>query len=140
MARTTCTTKKIFGKKSPQRPLKRLRAMRSQPRSTGGRAPRRDTLQAEDMESPLTTPPSSPIPVEGDSVMDSETVAQHSRLSYTHNRVSDIIFIAYFVEVFFGSSFAVFVRMVEQFIAAAGAEGWCARFASSCPKDTRTLS
>ena len=99
-----------------------------------------DTLQAENMESPLTTPPSSPIPVEGDSVMDSETVAQHSRLSYTHNHVSDIIFIAYFVEVFFGSSFAVFVRMVEQFIAAAGAEGWCAHFASSCPKDTRTLS
>ena len=74
--------------------------------------------------------------MEEDSVVGSQKVAER-----THNRVSDQYFITYLFQKFFCSiSFAVFVRMAEHFIAAAGAEGWCARFASSCPKNTRTLS
>ena len=74
------------------------------------------------MESPLTTPPSSPVPMEEDSVVGSQKVAER-----THNRVSDRYFITYLFQKFFCSiSFAVFVRMAEHFIAAAGAEGWCA--------------
>ena len=61
-----------------------------------------DTLEAEDVESLLTTPPSSPVPMEEDSVLVGfRKVAERFRISYTHNRVSGHIFITYFVEVFF---------------------------------------
>jgi len=70
-------------------------------RSAGGRAHRRNTLEAEDMESPLTTPPSSPVPMEEDSMVDSKIVERHFRVSYTHNHVSNPIIITYFVEPFF---------------------------------------
>ena len=99
-----------------------------------------DTLEAEDVESPLTTPPSFPVPMEEDPVVGFQKVAEHFCISYIHNHVSGLIFITYFIEGFFCSSFAAFVRMVEHFIAAAGAEGQCACFALSCLKNTRTLS
>lgn len=66
--------------------------MTSKPRSAGGRAHRRDSLEIEGRESPLTTPPSSPVPME-------EEAAEDFRVSYTHNRVSGIVLtIIYFVE------------------------------------------
>ena len=43
-----------------------------------------DTLEAEDVESPLTTPPSSPVPMEEDSVLVGfRKVAEHFHVSYT---------------------------------------------------------
>jgi len=54
--------------------------------SVGGHAHRCNTLEAEDMESPLTTPPSSPVPIEEDSMVDSKIAEQHFCLSYTQPR------------------------------------------------------
>jgi len=86
--------KKVLGDGKKQlRPKKRLQAMRAAPRrSTGGRARRRDSMEIlEGRQSPLTTPPSSPVPME-------EEAAECFRVSSTHNRVSGIVFITYFVE------------------------------------------
>ena len=76
--------------------------MSTQKCSTAGRATHcRDTLEAEDVESPLITPPSSPVPMEEDPIVGFQKVAEHFRISYTHNRISGLIFITYFIEVFF---------------------------------------
>jgi len=85
--------KKVLGDGKKQlQPKKHLQAMQAAPRcSVGGRAHRRDSMEIEGGKSPLTTLPSSPIPME-------EEVAECFRVSSTHNRVSGIILITYFVE------------------------------------------
>ena len=85
--------KKVLGDGKKQlRPKKRLQVMQATPRhSAGGRAHRRDSMEIEGGQSPLTTPPSSPVPME-------EEVVECFRVSSTHNRVSGIVLITYFVE------------------------------------------
>jgi len=93
MARTTCTMKKVLGNGKKQLwPKKHLQVMRAMPRrSVGGRAHCCDSMEIEGGQSPLTTPPSSPVPME-------EEAAECFRVSSTHNRVSGIVLITYFVE------------------------------------------
>jgi len=97
MTRTKCTARKLFGKnqRSAAQAAKvklTIAVMSTQKRSVGGHAHHRDSLEIEGRESPLTTPPSSPVPME-------EEVAEGFHVSYTHNHVSGIVLtFTYFVE------------------------------------------
>jgi len=97
MAQTKCTARKLFGKnqRSAAQAAKvklTIAVMSTRKCSVGGHAHRHDSLEIEGGESPLTTPPSSPVPME-------EEVAEGFRVSYTHNCVSGIILtFTYFVE------------------------------------------
>ena len=94
MAWTKCTTRKLFGKNqrsATQAAKVKLTVMSTQKCSLGGCAHHLGSLEIEGRESPLTTLPSSPIPM--------EEVAEGFRISYTHNHISGIILtFTYFVE------------------------------------------
>ena len=102
MARTKLTAKKV-GKdqrdaqkrvKANTRPIARMTTGK---RSAGGRARRR--RHCSGIDSPLTTPPSSPIPT-SESFPKEVAAEQLQRVSYAHNRVSTNFLIAYFIDIF----------------------------------------
>ena len=97
MAQTKCTTRKVFNKK----PLKHLATMTMLKKwSMGGRACCHNPLETEVEGSPLTMPPSSPIP-DGGFLMEAVLIGSQEApecfgVPYTHNHVSTFVLITYF--------------------------------------------
>ena len=104
-----CTAKKLFSKNqrhAAQKAKAKLTVgVMTVPKcSVGGCACRHDSLETEDGGSPLTTPPSSPVPSESCPMeailMGSQEAAEHFGVPYTHNRVSTLVLITFFVDVY----------------------------------------